>query len=167
VGIADLTAYAMALESGRTVAEERTRIFLVDSKGIVGAHRTGLEHHKASYAHPAPAGAVEAGKDLVAIIHALKPTALIGVSAQGGAFTEPVVKAMMAHSARPLVFALSNPTSKAECTAEQAYAWSAGAAIFASGSPFDPVKLGDATIVPGQANNRSESGPAGTGGGED
>ena len=90
---------------------------------------------------------------LLKIVEALKPSALIGVSAAAGAFTQPVLEAMARLNPRPIVFALSNPTSKAECTAEQAYAWSEGRAVFASGSPFPPVHLKGHTYVPGQGNN--------------
>jgi malate dehydrogenase (oxaloacetate-decarboxylating)(NADP+) len=91
--------------------------------------------------------------DLVSTIEAFRPTVLFGACAQGGMFTQPVVEAMAKVSAQPVVFALSNPTSKAECTAEQAYAWSGGRAIFASGSPFDPVTVEGKSHSPGQANN--------------
>jgi malate dehydrogenase (oxaloacetate-decarboxylating)(NADP+) len=83
----------------------------------------------------------------------LTPTALIGVSSAAGAFTQPIVERMSALNERPVIFALSNPTSKAECTAEQCYAWSEGRAVFASGSPLPPVTIGGKTFVPGQGNN--------------
>jgi malate dehydrogenase (oxaloacetate-decarboxylating)(NADP+) len=90
---------------------------------------------------------------LSAAVEALRPTALIGASGQPGTFNQAVLQAMAQWNDRPIVFALSNPTSKAECTAEQAYTWTQGRGIFASGSPFAPVTLGDRRYVPGQCNN--------------
>jgi malate dehydrogenase (oxaloacetate-decarboxylating)(NADP+) len=87
-------------------------------------------------------------------VRALRPTAIIGVGAAPGAFDATVVREMARINERPIVFALSNPTSKAECTAEQAYAWSEGRALYASGSPFDPVTLPDGRrFAPRQGNN--------------
>jgi malate dehydrogenase (oxaloacetate-decarboxylating)(NADP+) len=91
--------------------------------------------------------------DFLSAVEALKPTAIIGVAGQYGGFPQAVLEAMARLNERPIVFALSNPTSKAECTAEQAYTWTQGRAIFASGSPFAPVTLGGKTFVPGQGNN--------------
>jgi malate dehydrogenase (oxaloacetate-decarboxylating)(NADP+) len=93
-------------------------------------------------------------KTLSEAIDVVKPTAIIGVSAQGGTFTKEVVEKMSKLNDKPLIFALSNPTSKSECTAEEAYTWSDGKCVFASGSPFDPVTLPDGRhFVPGQGNN--------------
>ncbi len=147
VGICNLIVQALIAE-GLSEAEARARCWLVDSHGLVTKGRTDLAEHKRPYAHdhaPMP--------DLLSAIEALKPTALIGVSGQPASFSEPVVKAMARINKRPVIFALSNPTSKAECTAEQAYTWSDGRAIFASGSPFPPFTLNGKTHVSGQGNN--------------
>jgi malate dehydrogenase (oxaloacetate-decarboxylating)(NADP+) len=147
VGICNLIVRALVAE-GLTEQAARERCWLVDSHGLVTKGRTDLAEHKLPYAHdhaPMP--------DLLAAVEALKPTALIGVSGQPAAFTEPIVKAMARLNKRPVIFALSNPTSKAECTAEQAYTWTDGRAIFASGSPFPPFTLNGFTHVSGQGNN--------------
>jgi malate dehydrogenase (oxaloacetate-decarboxylating)(NADP+) len=147
VGIADLIVAAMIGE-GLPEGEARKRCWLIDSRGLVVKGRAGLATHKLPYAHEH-----ESLPDLLTAVEALHPTAIIGVSGQFGAFTQPVLAAMARLNEQPIVFALSNPTSKAECTAEQAYTGTEGRAIFASGSPFAPVTLGDKTFVPGQGNN--------------
>jgi len=147
VGIADLIVAALVRE-GLTAEQAATHCWFVDSHGLVVKSRTDLAAHKRPYAHDH----AEA-KDLLAAVEALRPTAIVGVSAQPSTFTEPVVRAMARINARPMVFPLSNPTSKAECTAEQAYQWSNGSAVFTSGSPFRPVAFGGRTFVPGQCNN--------------
>jgi malate dehydrogenase (oxaloacetate-decarboxylating)(NADP+) len=91
--------------------------------------------------------------DPLAIIEAIRPAAIIGVSGQPGVFSEPILKRMAELNDRPIVFALSNPTSKAECTAEAAYRLTDGRAIFASGSPFDPVVIAGRRFIPSQGNN--------------
>ncbi len=147
IGIGDLIVSAMELE-GLPREEAMQRIWYVDSKGLVVASRTDLAEHKLPYAHEhAPID------NLADAVRELKPTALIGVSAVPQVFTEEIVKEMGRLNERPIIFALSNPTSKAECTAEQAYTWTEGRAIFASGSPFPPVEIGGRTLVPGQGNN--------------
>jgi malate dehydrogenase (oxaloacetate-decarboxylating)(NADP+) len=146
-GIADLAVGAM-VEEGLDEATARYRCWLFDSKGLVTAARTDLAEHKQPYAHEHRR--IERFADAV---RELQPTAIIGVAATAGTFTEEVVREMARINARPIVFALSNPTSKSECTAEQAYRWSDGRALFASGSPFDPVTLDGRSFVPRQGNN--------------
>lgn len=147
-GIAHLIADAMA-EDGIDRNEALKRIALFDSKGLVSSTRGDkLAPNKVPFAQ-----AYENTMDFAQAIRQLKPTCIIGVSAQGGAFTEDVVKAMCEVNARPMIFALSNPTSKAECTAKQAYTWSEGKCLFACGSPFAPVAVGNKTFVPRQGNN--------------
>lgn len=148
-GIASLIAFCIAQREGIPEQEARTRCHLLDSKGLVCASRTDLQHHKRPFAHATPFCA-----DLLSAVRQLKPTALIGVSAQGGAFTQEVVEAMAALNERPLIFPLSNPTHLAECTFEQAYSWTSGRVLFASGSPFDPIMddSGRQRVAP-QANN--------------
>jgi malate dehydrogenase (oxaloacetate-decarboxylating)(NADP+) len=146
-GIADLVVSAMMAE-GLSEAEALRRNWLVDSRGLVVKNRTGLTEHKLRYAHEhAPVG------DFAAAIRTLKPTAIIGVAAVGGAFTPAVLKEMAELNRRPIIFALSNPTSKSECSAEEAYRHTDGRALFACGSPYDPVKLDGKTFVPRQGNN--------------
>ncbi|MCU0940247.1 MAG: NAD-dependent malic enzyme, partial [Burkholderiaceae bacterium] len=146
-GISDLLVAAMMAE-GMDEAAARARCWLVDSKGLVVAGRGELAVHKRPYAHAhAPVA------EFAQAIRQIKPTALIGVSATGGAFTREVVEAMAQLNERPIIFALSNPTSKSECTAEEAYAWTGGRALFASGSPFAPVTIGGKRYVPRQGNN--------------
>jgi malate dehydrogenase (oxaloacetate-decarboxylating)(NADP+) len=147
IGIGELIVSAMQVE-GISEEEARKRCWFVDSKGVVIQSRTDLQDHKLAFAHdmdPVP--------DFMAAIRELKPTGIIGVSGMPGSFTREMVEEMSRINERPMVFALSNPTSKAECTAEDAYRWSGGKAVFASGSPFDPVELNGKTLVPGQGNN--------------
>jgi malate dehydrogenase (oxaloacetate-decarboxylating)(NADP+) len=146
-GISDLLVAAM-VDDGLDPAGARGRCWMVDSKGLVVAGRGELAEHKRAYAHrhdPVP--------DFPGAVKALKPTAIIGVGATPGLFTREVVEEMTRLNERPIVFALSNPTSKSECTAEQAYTWSGGKALFASGSPFDPVMYAGKRFVPRQGNN--------------
>ena len=136
------------MTEGVSQADARRNCWFVDSKGLVVKSRTDLVEHKLRFAHEhAPATTLLEAIDIV------KPTALIGVSGMPQTFTEDVVRAMARINERPVIFALSNPTSKAECTAEQAYTWTDGRAVFASGSPFAPVTLNGVRHVPGQGNN--------------
>jgi len=146
-GIADLVVTAM-MAGGLTQSAARQRCWAVDSRGLVVKSRTDLSEHKLPYAHDhAPVG------DFLSAIKALQPTAIVGVAAVGGTFTQAVLEEMARINKQPIVFALSNPTSKAECTAEEAYRWTKGRALFACGSPFDPVKFEGRTFVPRQGNN--------------
>ena len=145
-GIADLMTSAF-VEAGLNPAEARQRLWFVDLQGLVVKSRTDLLPHNVPYAHDA------AAMGFTAAIDTIKPHVLIGATGAPGTFTRDVIERMSAINARPVVFALSNPTSKAECTAEQAYAWSGGRAIFASGSPFAPVVHDRRTFRPAQGNN--------------
>ena len=158
-GIAGLIVSAMKAQ-GYSEAEARSRIALFDTKGLVVEGRPGLAAHKQPYAQKMAASKPFDPRDLatehpqiVAAIEAFKPTVLIGASTKGGLFDQKVVEAMSRLNERPIIFALSNPTRKAECTAEQAYVWSQGTALFASGVQFPDVKLNGKTFYPGQANN--------------
>jgi malate dehydrogenase (oxaloacetate-decarboxylating)(NADP+) len=148
IGIANLLVSEM-MEEGISARKARQACRFFDSKGLVESSRTDLADHKLPYAHEhaSMSSFLEAVKEI-------KPTAIIGVSGQPQTFTKEIVEEMGRLNERPIIFALSNPTSKSECTAEQAYGWTDGRAIFASGSPFDPVTMPDGrTLVPGQGNN--------------
>ncbi|AED91708.1 putative malate dehydrogenase (oxaloacetate-decarboxylating) (NADP(+)) [Arabidopsis thaliana] len=148
-GIAELIALKISKETGAPITETRKKIWLVDSKGlIVSSRKESLQHFKQPWAHEH-----KPVKDLIGAVNAIKPTVLIGTSGVGQTFTKEVVEAMATNNEKPLILALSNPTSQAECTAEQAYTWTKGRAIFGSGSPFDPVVYDGKTYLPGQANN--------------
>jgi malate dehydrogenase (oxaloacetate-decarboxylating)(NADP+) len=146
-GIADIIVAALR-DSGLSAEAARRRCWFVDSRGLVVRSRSDLAAHKLPYAQDHPVV-----PDLLSAVEALRPTALLGVSGQPGSFTRPVLEVMARYNARPIVFALSNPTSKSECTAEEAYTWTGRRAVFASGSPFGPVTLRGQTYVPGQGNN--------------
>ena len=147
IGIADVFVAALK-EEGMPEDEARKHCWFVDSRGLLCAGRDHVAGHKVPYAHDH-----EYIDNLLDAVKTLQPTALLGLSGQPQTFTKDVVEAMAACNERPVIFALSNPTSMAECTAEQAYTWSEGRAIFASGSPFDPVELDGKRFVPGQGNN--------------
>jgi malate dehydrogenase (oxaloacetate-decarboxylating)(NADP+) len=147
IGIADLIVTAMVKE-GLAEEQARARISLFDVHGLIERSRVDLEDYQRPFAH-----ADRPEKDFVQAIESIKPTAIIGVSTVGKAFTRPVVEAMSRVNQRPIVFALSNPTDKAECTPHEAYAWSGGRAIYAAGVQFPPVPVDGHTLVPSQANN--------------
>jgi malate dehydrogenase (oxaloacetate-decarboxylating)(NADP+) len=146
-GIANLVVSAMVAQGTSPLAARR-RCWLVDSQGLVTAARTSLPEHKRPFAHEHyPVN------NLLEAVRAIRPSALIGVAAVGGAFTETVLTEMARINERPIVFALSNPTSKSECTALEAYRATRGRALFACGSPFDPVIYESRKFVPRQGNN--------------
>ncbi len=147
LGIGSTVIAAMQHE-GLSQAEAKQRCLFIDSKGLVIASRKDLVEHKRPFAQdrtPLP--------DLPAAIECFKPTALIGACGKGRLFTQPVLEAMARLNERPIIFALSNPTSKAECTAEEAYVLTNGRAVFSSGTPSEPVTLRGRVHSPGQANN--------------
>ena len=146
-GVANLIVAALK-EEGLSDAEARARFWFIDSKGLVVKSRSDLAEHKLPYAHDH-----EFIADSLSIIDVLRPTGIIGVSGQTGIITPEVLKRMADINERPMIFALSNPTSQAECTAEEAYRFTDGRAIFASGSPFDPVVIDGKRFIPGQGNN--------------
>jgi malate dehydrogenase (oxaloacetate-decarboxylating)(NADP+) len=147
-GIAELIAIALEARHGLTRAQARTRCLFMDSKGLVCAARRDLQPHKRPFAHDVPPCAT-----LLEAVTRLRPTALVGVSTSPGAFSREILEVMAANNARPIVFPLSNPTSKAECTYEEAFDATAGAVLFASGSPFQPLRRAGRTYAPAQANN--------------
>ena len=147
LGIGSLVVSAM-VEEGLSEDEARGRCWFVDSKGLVVTGRTDLSEHKRRFAQDYPLH-----RDLLSVVEAVKPTAIIGAAGQPSTFTPAVLEAMARINKRPIVFALSNPTSQSECTAEEAYRFTDKRAVFASGSQFPPVVMDGQTFVPGQANN--------------
>jgi len=145
-GIADLMVSAFE-DEGLTNEEARSRLWFVDINGLVVKGRNDLMEYNLPYAHE------QKQMDFMAAIDSIKPNILIGATGAAGTFTQEVVERMTAINERPVLFALSNPTSKAECTAEQAYQWSDGKAVFSSGSPFDKVIFKGKEYRPGQGNN--------------
>jgi malate dehydrogenase (oxaloacetate-decarboxylating)(NADP+) len=146
-GIAELISEAMALE-GMDIATARSRNALFDIKGLIVRSRTDLAEFQKPFAQDHAPISVFADA-----VKALRPTGIIGVSTVPKLFNQQVIEAMAEINERPIIFPYSNPTSRSECTAEEAYRWSQGRAIFASGSPFPPVEVAGKTFVPGQGNN--------------
>ena len=146
-GIAELISQAMALE-GMDIKEARSRNALFDINGLLVSSRTDLADFQKPFAQDrAPVS------HFVDAVRAIKPTGIIGVSAVPKLFTREVIEAIAEINEHPIIFPYSNPTSRSECTAEEAYRWSGGRAVFASGSPFPPVEISGRHFVPGQGNN--------------
>ena len=147
IGLANLLCSALVAQ-GLSLKDAQSRVYMFDVNGLLESSRTDLVDFQKPYAHKhAPT------KDFVAAIESIKPTTIIGVSTIGGAFTQKVVESMSRINDRSVILALSNPTEHAECTAEQAYSWSKGKAIYAAGVQFAPVHYNGQTFLPGQANN--------------
>ena len=147
IGLANLLCSAMVQE-GLSLTQAQSRVYMFDINGLLEDSRTDLVDFQKPYAHKnAPT------RDFVAAIESIKPTTIIGVSTVGGTFTQKVIETISNINERPVVLALSNPTDHAECTPEQAYAWSKGKAIYAAGVQFPPVHYEGQTLLPGQANN--------------
>ena len=147
IGIANLYTSALVKE-GYSEQEARSRCWFIDSRGLIVRERENLSENKIPFAHDH-----SISKNLFDIIESIRPTALIGISGQGQAFSKEVLELMADINERPIIFALSNPTSVSECTADQAYKWTGGRCLFASGSPFDPIEMDGKTFIPGQGNN--------------
>ncbi|XP_075505200.1 NADP-dependent malic enzyme, chloroplastic-like [Primulina tabacum] len=148
-GIAELIALEISKQTGVPLEETRKNIWLVDSKGLIVRSRLdSLQHFKRPWAHEH-----EPVNTLLDAVKTIKPTVLIGSSGAGRTFTQEVIQAMATLNEKPVILALSNPTSQSECTAEEAYKWSQGRAVFASGSPFAPIEYNGKVYVSGQANN--------------
>ena len=145
-GIGDLVLSAL-IESGLSNEDARRRLWFLDLNGLIVKSRHDLMEHSIPYAHD------HEQLDFISAIKTIKPHILIGATGAPGTFTQEVIEAMCENNERPAIFALSNPTSKAECTAQQAYEWSKGKAIFTSGSPFGAVRYNGKEFQPGQGNN--------------
>jgi malate dehydrogenase (oxaloacetate-decarboxylating) len=157
IGIAEQLVEVMVSE-GTSREDARSSFWLLDSQGLVQTGRTDLEAEKQPFAQPqsrlsqwqlARPGQFML-QDVVTNAH---PTILIGTSAQPGAFTEAVVREMAQHCERPIIFPLSNPTSKSEAHPQDIMAWTEGRALVATGSPFPPMKYNERTLPIGQCNN--------------
>lgn len=147
IGSADMIVAALRLQ-GLSAEEARARIWMFDVDGLLEPSRKGLTPEQSPYAHPHGPTA-----SLLDAVKTIKPSVLVGLSSAPKSFTQEVVEAMTEQHPRPVIFALSLPTSKLECTAEDTYRWSGGKALYAAGVQLDPVKLGGETLLPGQANN--------------
>ncbi|MGB6176231.1 MAG: NAD-dependent malic enzyme [Methylocella sp.] len=147
IGLADLLCSAL-IADGMELKAAQSQVWMFDVNGLLQSTRTDVVDFQTPYAHDhAPT------RDFVAAVESIRPTTIIGVSTIGGAFTQKVVEAMSRINERPVILALSNPTEHAECTAEEAYNWSLGKAIYAAGVQFPPVNYKGQTRLPGQANN--------------
>ena len=147
IGIANMLVEAM-VQDGLSQQDARARISLFDINGLIQSERKDLNAAQQVFAHKA-----KPAQEIHQAVAQQRPTVLIGVSTVGGLFTEEVVKELCTFTDQPIIFPLSNPTDRAECSAEQAYAWTNGQALFAAGVQFPEVEIDGKTLYPGQANN--------------
>ncbi len=149
LGVCNAIAAAM-VDDGATWEEALSRFYIVDHLGLLGKGRDGLTEGQSAFKRED----MDGGVSLEEVVREVRPTVLLGLSGVGGLFTESVVREMSAHVDRPVVMPLSNPSSHAECSADDAFRWSDGRAIFASGSPFDNVQLPSGALgISNQCNN--------------
>jgi len=156
LGVANSIAYTMIQELNMPAHEAFEKFYLIDLYGLLGRSKDGkgTKRESISFAQkPYLRNDLEDGLSLEETIEKVKPGILLGLSGQGGIFTEKAIKTMYKYHPRPIIFPMSNPTDHCECTAENCYTWTEGNAIFASGSPYDPVTLNGQTYYPSQANN--------------
>lgn len=148
IGVAQVLKQAM-IEQGYTEEESREPFFIVDQHGLLGTDRSSdLSPEQKEFMRE-----VDFGMSMLDVVKKYKPTVLLGLTAVGGLFKEELIREMAANCERPILFPLSNPTTSAECTAEQAFEWTEGRCIFASGSPFGPVSMNGKTYFTSQCNN--------------
>ena len=149
LGVARKLAEAIVHQGKYSFEQALEKFWVCDVNGVLAADNKNLSEEQRVFARDDDT----AGLDLKQVADKVKPTALLGLTACGGLFQRDLVESISRNCERPIIFPLSNPTSSAECTAEQAYEWSGGKAIFASGSPFDSVRYGGTTYIPSQCNN--------------
>jgi|KBSMisStaDraftv2_1062788.scaffolds.fasta_scaffold30432_3 malate dehydrogenase (oxaloacetate-decarboxylating) len=154
IGICDQIVAAI-LQEGYSEHDAKRKLWLVDSKGLVHTGRPNLEDAKRRYAQPTErmGSSDPAGFSFFDVVRKAQPTILIGTSGQHGAFSEEIVREMAKHVERPVIFPLSNPTSKCEATPSELLQWTEGRALIATGSPFQPSSYAGRLIKVGQCNN--------------
>lgn len=155
-GIADMLVLAM-MDVGLSREKALEKLYLIDQEGLICFNTKEITSAQKPYIQSKAAlSGWKVGSGHISLLDVVKnahPTILIGVCAQGGSFTKEVIEEMGRHTERPILFPLSNPTSKAECTPEDAIQWTKGKAIVATGSPFEPVIYQGKTFHIGQCNN--------------
>lgn len=148
IGVANSLMQAM-MHQGKTEKEAKNSFFIVDHEGLLGLERgSSLDKEQREFAR-----SKDNGLSLLDVMKKYKPTILLGMTTVGGLFNEELIKTMAQNCERPIIFPLSNPTTKSECTAQQAYEWTDGNCIFASGSPFASVEYDNKKLHPSQCNN--------------